>query len=179
MTEMTSQATGAMASYAPEAAAAYLSAIADIGQGVSELINVPGVQILIGPPASFASGHSSNGLPGPFASQPGTLGPNMGYADGGISLNQQYAMVSEKGPEAHIPLNTRGEDFMAGLIAKSLARGVTAAVSSTDSGASSSTSNTHVVSFSGADIKVVAQDPGKMARELEAMAKLKRLTSPN
>ena len=34
------------------------------------------------------------------------------------------------------------------------------------------------ISFAGADIKVVAQDPDKMARDLAAWAKLKRLVIP-
>ena len=184
MTEMTEQATGAMQQYAPEAAAAYLEAIQQVGVGVSMMTTIPGVTILIGQPAPTTPGDTGGWNPPGLGSDTtdrsptSTAGPTgTGFADGGISLSQQYAMVSEKGPEAHIPLNSRGEDFMAGLIAKSLARGITMAISSTDI-PTSSTSNTNTISFAGADIQVVASDPNQMARELEAKAKLKRLTSP-
>jgi hypothetical protein len=100
-----------------------------------------------------------------------------GYATGGISLTQQTARVSEQGPELHLPLNSRGENFMATIIAKSLARGVTTAISAAPDAGSSMTHD-NSVSFAGADIKVVAQDPNAMAKALAGKAKLARLASP-
>jgi hypothetical protein len=86
-------------------------------------------------------------------------------------------MVSEDGPELHLPLNSRGEAFMAGLIARSLAQGIVAAISSGPA-AATSTSNSNVISFAGADITVEASDPDAMARALASKAKLARLASP-
>ena len=191
MTEMTEQATGAMQQYAPEAAAAYLEAIQQVGIGVSMMTTIPGVTILIGPNpnAGAGSGVGSNWsnpggaannpqyTPGENWANPGGAGNNPAHAAGGIALRGQTGTIGEAGPEAILPLNSRGEDFMAGLIAKSLAKGITMAISSTDVPATSTT-NSHVVSFAGADITVQAQDPNAMARALEAQAKLKRLTSP-
>lgn len=99
------------------------------------------------------------------------------YAFGGISLTQQNAVVSEFGPELHLPLNSRGQDFMAGIIAKSLAQGVIQARTATPAVATSM-SHDNSISFAGAEIQVVAQDPNKMAQALTAKAKLARLASP-
>lgn len=114
------------------------------------------------------------------AATPTPVGPatnvQQAYAFGGISLTQQIARVSENGPELHLPLNSTGQDFMTGLITKSLAQVITHAQAV--HGSSSSVSNDNSISFAGADIKVVAQDPNGIAKALAAKAKLARLASP-
>lgn len=156
--QLTGTALGSLGKYAP-AAVAIINA---------ELAKIKPITFNISSSSTPAKGQTTSGS---TTSVRGT------YAHGGISLTQQQAMVSEYGPELHLPLNSRGENFMAGLIAKSLAQGVTAATASVTP-ASTSSSSDNRISFAGADITVTASDPNAMARELAAKAKLGRLASP-
>ena len=75
-------------------------------------------------PAS-ASGGTGTGAAG-SAVQPGQTTPggpsgHAHYATGGISLNAQMALVSEAGPELHLPLNSTGEAFMVKLMSRAVA----------------------------------------------------------
>lgn len=110
-------------------------------------------------------------------SPPPARPPSTAHAAGGITTRAHYGLVGESGPELILPLNSRGQEFMANIITKSLVQGVTQATAAAPS-VSSVNSTDNSVSFSGADIKVVAADPDAMARQLAAKAKLRRLASP-
>jgi hypothetical protein len=205
MTQLSDLALGGLKKYAPAATAIIIKAGAEIQAAFKALPPLPNFLKLTGSPTPGAPGtlgpnygipqtphpaHVPNTPPpghpntGALAPGTGTLGPNYGlsqgsrpFAFGGISLTQQQAVVSEHGPELHLPLNSRGENFLTGLIAKSLAGGITQAIAGVPATAASTTHD-NSISFAGAEIQVVAQDPNQMAKELAGKAKLARLASP-
>lgn len=98
-------------------------------------------------------------------------GPQL--ALGGIITTTTHATIGEAGyPEAVIPLNTQGAQFMAGTIKEALA-GLYASPTKYQ-GASSVTNIDKSTQFTGA-ITVVSNDPNEMARRLEDQSRLRRL----
>jgi len=190
MGQLSTTALSALKGYAPQALAIIDQAIAQIKSKMATPLQIitaapvgnlgPNYGIPQGPGLQLpAAPHPAAPPPAvPYLPGTATAGPRgTGFAFGGISLTAQQAMVSEHGPELHLPLNSHGEDFMASLIAKSLAQGITTAVSGGPvSSTSMSTDNS--ISFAGAEIQVVAQDPDQMAKQLASKAKLARLASP-
>lgn len=108
---------------------------------------------------------------------PRIYSPITGLAQGGIGTGSQPLTNTwaEAGPEAMIPLNARGEQFMGGMIAKSLANGIVRA-----GGAAMSSQTTYAdysTNYSG-PISVAADDPRAMERQLAARKRVQRLTNP-
>jgi hypothetical protein len=164
MDQMVSLASGRFRQFFPQAADMIIEQANRIKQSLTPMNAV------------ITSAFSQSGQP-----TVGTLGPNMGipqHASGGISLSQHQATISEFGPEAIIPLNSHGENFMAGLIARAMVQGVTTATNALPGGNSTSNSSDNRISFAGAEITVTASDPNAMAKGLAAKAKLARLASP-
>lgn len=105
------------------------------------------------------------------------------YGEGSLFTSPQTIGVGERGPEAVIPLNGVGVDFIAGIMAK-LSPGLEAKRGNTRGGSvptvqhnSYQTQVDHSQNFSG-PITVVASDPNKMAEELRLKKRRKALTSP-
>lgn len=96
---------------------------------------------------------------------------------GGIGVREQSITAFEAGPEALIPLNERGEAFMAATIVRSLAAAFQIVSRQAPAPVSQQMSADHSTNFNG-PIQVVAQDTRQLERELAAKAKLRKLTSP-
>jgi hypothetical protein len=99
---------------------------------------------------------------------------------GGIFTRPTYFhsgrdLGGEAGVEALIPLNERGQAFMAGMIARSLAQGIHMAMPAQQSGPSV-VNEDHSTNYTG-DIKVTASDPMEMERKLKQRKRLKQLSS--
>lgn len=101
-------------------------------------------------------------------------------ADGSIAMKSTLTSIAEAGPEAVIPLNSRGEQFMAGMMKRATAEVVKGMITSghrspvTGSGHTNITANTsnfHVE-------KIVAQDPNEMARKLKEKERVQALRRP-
>jgi hypothetical protein len=71
-----------------------------------------------------------------------------------------------------------GQGNLANVITKALAAVIVPALKAEEAALNRIVTNDNTVSFSGAQIKVIAQDEKAMAKKLLAAAKLKRLTSP-
>lgn len=180
--QLTSTSLANLGTYAPQAAAVINAELAKIKNQNPWAFGAGGTAptIYSGYVGQYSTGATAGtgGSKTPTTYSGGYMGQySTGHAYGGISLTQHTAMISEHGPEMILPLNSHGENFMAGLIARSLAQGVTAATSGGPD-LTHSMSSDNSVSFAGADIKVVASDPTAMARALTAKAKLARLASP-
>lgn len=105
-------------------------------------------------------------------------GQNAGwFGDGAVFSGPKTIGVGERGPEAVIPLNQTGADFILNLFNKYTGlqpRGSQTVPASTNYYSQSVDSS---VNFSGA-VTVKADDPADLARQLEAQARLKALVSP-
>jgi TP901 family phage tail tape measure protein len=103
------------------------------------------------------------------------------YAQGSLFSQATVIGVGEKGPEAVIPLDERGVNFLAAAMGKYVSNqearvlgGVSHRTYVTNH---VSHSEDHSVQFTG-PVRVEASDPGEMARKLEAKARMANLTKP-
>lgn len=104
------------------------------------------------------------------------------YAKGAILSGPQVIGVGEKGPEMVLPLDDRGQRFVAGMyegITRHIVQSVNLApgIAGRAEPASATYHQDYSTKFLG-DITVVAQDTKKMEAELAQKARLARLTNP-
>jgi SLT domain-containing protein len=122
------------------------------------LLNVPGV-------VSTGQGH-----------------PYIGYATGVLATSPTRALIGEAGPEAVLPLNNQGVDFLLNLAKQLNSDGWSARNSNRYASKLEPTiSTTHVDSstnFTG-PVTVQAQDPNAMANALKNKARMAALTRPD
>ena len=93
-------------------------------------------------------------------------------ADGAIVNGAQHMVVGESGPEAVIPLNDRGADFMARSIGLTTMAGTGGHMSIHNYRIDRSTN------FTG-PIHVTAQDPNEMLAKLQARQRVRALSRPS
>jgi hypothetical protein len=100
------------------------------------------------------------------------------YGDGSIFTSPTQIGVGERGPEAVIPLNDRGGEFLTKAMMGADARGV--GMHSTPMRGGLSVFNTHVdrsTNFTG-PINVTANDPGELLNKLQARQRVMALSRP-
>lgn len=106
------------------------------------------------------------------------LDPSNFMALGGIVAGgPRRTVLGEAGPEAVIPLNSKGAAFMASTIKEALTSGYAVPARMHTSSNSNSTSMDYSNNFNG-PITVEASDPSELARKLEAKARMQRLVRP-
>lgn len=93
------------------------------------------------------------------------------HAEGGIALSTQYGIVGEGGPEAIIPLNSKGARFMADALAMMHTSGKNMSVGEARQAMQVYNNSTN---FNG-EIRVEAQDPDEMVRKLKHRARMDSL----
>lgn len=106
--------------------------------------------------------------------------PRRNNAEGSIATHAINTNIAEQGPEAVIPLNTRGESFMANMMKRATAEVVKGMVTNghrSPIGGGGDTVITTQNSYFTVD-KVVAQDPNEMARKMKEKERLQALRRP-
>lgn len=102
------------------------------------------------------------------------------YGDGAVFNSPRQIGVGDRGPEAVLPLNQKGADFMHALLSRYNDNGAAKANLSSRSIPSQSKNITYYsrvdqsTNFTG-DIKVVSNDPREMARKLDEQKRMKAL----
>lgn len=121
---------------------------------------------------------------GEYESLPRVYSPITGHATGSISLREHAALFSEGNrPEANIPLDQRGVNFMVGFanqVSQAMMRqqqGRTNPLTGAGTGGSYSYNYDYSTQYTG-DIKVEARDPEELGRKLEEKKRMQRLVAP-
>lgn len=106
------------------------------------------------------------------------LNPANFMAMGGIVAGgPRRTVLGEAGPEAVIPLNSKGSAFMASTIKEALTSGYAVPARGGNYQTNASTSMDYSNNFNG-PITVESNDPNELARKLEAKARMQRLVRP-
>lgn len=179
--------SGAVAKYAPQAAGVIDKQLTQLAQKYPMLFDqnwkpkpIP-VVISYGANASNPGTRGDQGqgsgitFPSSDSSNPGT---QRGHALGGISTRRHYAEISEKGPEAIIPLDQRGQRFMTGMY-NAVAQAVRQQSPMYSTHGSTTINKTYVDhSLNIAKVEVSHTDTKAFLNDMKARQRLNRLTKP-
>jgi hypothetical protein len=175
--------TGSFATLFPKAFDAVTTGIAKYAPKAAKIIQdqLDGLKLNLFPPAAAAKrptvDHSLD-----HAMPTGDRPVGM-TATGGISTREQIRQISEgHRPEAIIPLDARGQAYMTGMyhaIARSVvAQMKTSALPAIPTGAPVVTQQDYSTNWNIGQVTVSADDPGRLAAELEKKKRLVKLARP-